>query len=157
MVEGNEQSLLFSDSRDPANIQSKHQKHQAFEAELAANAERIQTVLAAGQNLIDKRQCADSEEAVQVGLTPSIHFLSHFSTLWTSMDLDNFKRFKKEEKFVGQRPKKWGKKLAENIRQNVSKKRGEKWIDKWSLKTPKHWVEKLTENHEKLVEITKKN
>ncbi|CAG0916965.1 unnamed protein product [Notodromas monacha] len=51
--------------RDPANIQSKHQKHQAFEAELAANAERIQTVLAAGQNLIDKHQCADSEEAVQ--------------------------------------------------------------------------------------------
>lgn len=28
--------------RDPANIQSKHQKHQAFEAELAANADRIQ-------------------------------------------------------------------------------------------------------------------
>ena len=30
--------------RDPANIQSKHQKHQAFEAELAANADRIQVV-----------------------------------------------------------------------------------------------------------------
>jgi hypothetical protein len=55
--------------RDPANIQSKHQKHQAFEAELAANAERIQSVLAAGQNLIDKHQCADSEEAVQVSKT----------------------------------------------------------------------------------------
>jgi len=54
--------------RDPANIQSKHQKHQAFEAELAANAERIQAVLAMGQNLIDKRQCAGSEEAVQVRL-----------------------------------------------------------------------------------------
>lgn len=26
--------------KDPANIQSKHQKHQAFEAELAANADR---------------------------------------------------------------------------------------------------------------------
>lgn len=52
--------------RDPANIQSKHQKHQAFEAELAANADRIQSVLAMGQNLIDKRQCAGSEEAVQV-------------------------------------------------------------------------------------------
>merc|ERR1719192_2343908 len=38
----------------PANIQSKHQKHQAFEAELAANADRIQSVLAMGQNLIDR-------------------------------------------------------------------------------------------------------
>lgn len=52
--------------QDPANIQSKHQKHQAFEAELAANADRIQSVLAMGQNLIDKHQCAGSEEAVQV-------------------------------------------------------------------------------------------
>lgn len=51
--------------KDPANIQSKHQKHQAFEAELAANADRIQAVLAMGQNLIDKHQCAGSEEAVQ--------------------------------------------------------------------------------------------
>uniref|UniRef100_A0A0V0G435 Putative ca2+-binding actin-bundling protein n=2 Tax=Triatoma TaxID=30075 RepID=A0A0V0G435_TRIDM len=54
--------------KDPANIQSKHQKHQAFEAELAANADRIQSVLAMGQNLIDKHQCAGSEEAVQVRL-----------------------------------------------------------------------------------------
>ncbi|XP_063912362.1 spectrin alpha chain isoform X3 [Zophobas morio] len=51
--------------KDPANIQSKHQKHQAFEAELAANADRIQSVLANGANLIEKRQCAGSEEAVQ--------------------------------------------------------------------------------------------
>lgn len=51
--------------KDPANIQSKHQKHQAFEAELAANADRIQSVLANGGNLIEKRQCAGSEEAVQ--------------------------------------------------------------------------------------------
>ncbi|XP_025205987.1 spectrin alpha chain isoform X1 [Melanaphis sacchari] len=51
--------------KDPANIQSKHQKHQAFEAELAANADRIQSVLGMGQNLIDKHQCAGSDEAVQ--------------------------------------------------------------------------------------------
>lgn len=51
--------------KDPANIQSKHQKHQAFEAELAANADRIQSVLANGNNLIEKKQCAGSEEAVQ--------------------------------------------------------------------------------------------
>ncbi|XP_033114837.1 spectrin alpha chain, non-erythrocytic 1-like isoform X2 [Anneissia japonica] len=49
---------------DPSNIQSKHQKHQAFEAELAANADRIQGVMAAGQRLIDDNQCAGTEEAV---------------------------------------------------------------------------------------------
>ncbi|XP_035787487.1 spectrin alpha chain isoform X2 [Anopheles albimanus] len=55
--------------KDPANIQSKHQKHQAFEAELAANADRIQSVLAMGSNLIDRNQCSGSEEAVQKRLT----------------------------------------------------------------------------------------
>lgn len=55
--------------KDPANIQSKHQKHQAFEAELAANAERIQMVLSMGGNLIDKKQCSGSEDAVQKRLT----------------------------------------------------------------------------------------
>lgn len=66
--------------RDPANIQSKHQKHQAFEAELAANADRIQAVLAMGQNLIDKHQCAGSEEAVQTRLgsiADQWEFLTH--------------------------------------------------------------------------------
>jgi len=66
--------------RDPANIQSKHQKHQAFEAELAANADRIQAVLAMGQNLIDKHQCAGSEEAVQsrlVSIADQWEFLTH--------------------------------------------------------------------------------
>lgn len=52
--------------KDPANIQSKHQKHQAFEAELAANAERIQSVLAMGGNLVQRGQCSGSEDAVQV-------------------------------------------------------------------------------------------
>jgi spectrin alpha len=51
--------------KDPANIQSKHQKHQAFEAELAANADRIQSVLSMGQNLIERNKCAGSEDAVQ--------------------------------------------------------------------------------------------
>ncbi|XP_071500194.1 spectrin alpha chain, non-erythrocytic 1-like [Diadema antillarum] len=50
---------------DPSNIQSKHQKHQAFEAEVAANAERIQAIMAVGQRLIDNNQCAGTEEAVQ--------------------------------------------------------------------------------------------
>ncbi|XP_071821753.1 spectrin alpha chain, non-erythrocytic 1-like isoform X5 [Apostichopus japonicus] len=50
---------------DPSNIQSKHQKHQAFEAEVAANAERIQAIMAVGQRLIDNHQCAGTENAVQ--------------------------------------------------------------------------------------------
>ncbi|XP_041369234.1 spectrin alpha chain-like isoform X2 [Gigantopelta aegis] len=54
--------------KDPTNIQSKHQKHQAFEAELAANADRLQSLIATGQNLIDHRQCAGSEDAVQARL-----------------------------------------------------------------------------------------
>ncbi|XP_041973840.1 spectrin alpha chain isoform X4 [Aricia agestis] len=54
--------------KDPANIQSKHQKHQAFEAELAANAERIQSVLAMGGNLVSRGQCSGSEDAVQARL-----------------------------------------------------------------------------------------
>ncbi|XP_052834596.1 spectrin alpha chain isoform X3 [Octopus bimaculoides] len=66
--------------RDPSNIQelnvernswvqeSKHQKHQAFEAELAANADRLQALLSTGNNLIDRSQCAGSEDAVQARL-----------------------------------------------------------------------------------------
>ncbi|KAK3088368.1 hypothetical protein FSP39_018301 [Pinctada imbricata] len=54
--------------KDPTNIQSKHQKHQAFEAELAANADRLQSLLATGQALIDQKQCAGSEDAVQARL-----------------------------------------------------------------------------------------
>ncbi|XP_030853592.1 spectrin alpha chain, non-erythrocytic 1 isoform X3 [Strongylocentrotus purpuratus] len=50
---------------DPSNIQSKHQKHQAFEAEVAANAERIQAIMAVGQRLIDANQCGGTEDAVQ--------------------------------------------------------------------------------------------
>nr|CAB3266545.1 spectrin alpha chain, non-erythrocytic 1 [Phallusia mammillata] len=51
--------------KDPSNIQSKHQKHQAFEAELDANKERIHGVMNVGQQLIDTHQCAGSEDAVQ--------------------------------------------------------------------------------------------
>merc|ERR1719412_1358771 len=49
---------------DAANIQSKHQKHQAFEAELAANSDRIKSVLDMGENLIGRKKCAGSETAV---------------------------------------------------------------------------------------------
>lgn len=43
--------------RDPSHIQQKHQKQQAFEAELAANSDRIATIINAGQNLIQNAKC----------------------------------------------------------------------------------------------------
>lgn len=51
---------------EPANIQSKHQKHQAFEAELKANKERMQNLFQSGENLVGTNQCAGNEEAVKV-------------------------------------------------------------------------------------------
>lgn len=58
-------TALDESYRDPANIQNKHQKHQAFEAELHANSDRIQAVLKMGDKIIDKNQCDGSEDAVQ--------------------------------------------------------------------------------------------
>uniref|UniRef100_A0A2A6CFM8 Spc-1 n=1 Tax=Pristionchus pacificus TaxID=54126 RepID=A0A2A6CFM8_PRIPA len=54
--------------RDPTHIQQKHQKQQAFEAELAANSDRIQTLINAGQNLIDASKCQGGEDAVSARL-----------------------------------------------------------------------------------------
>ena len=53
---------------EPANIQSKHQKHQAFEAELNSNNERLHHLLQSGENLIEANQCAGNDEAVKVTL-----------------------------------------------------------------------------------------
>ena len=49
----------------PENIPSKQQNQQKLEAELGANADRIQSVLKMGQNLIERNKCAGSEGAVQ--------------------------------------------------------------------------------------------
>lgn len=49
------------------SLQSKHQKHQAFEAELHANADRIRGVIDMGNSLIERGACAGSEDAVKVG------------------------------------------------------------------------------------------
>ncbi|OCT57924.1 hypothetical protein XELAEV_18002795mg [Xenopus laevis] len=59
--------------KDPTNIQlskllSKHQKHQAFEAELQANADRIRGVVDMGNSLIERGACAGSEDAVKARL-----------------------------------------------------------------------------------------
>ncbi|XP_073496310.1 spectrin alpha chain, non-erythrocytic 1 isoform X3 [Phyllobates terribilis] len=73
--------------KDPTNIQlskllSKHQKHQAFEAELHANADRIRGVIDMGNSLIDRGACAGSEDAVKArlaALADQWQFLVHKS------------------------------------------------------------------------------
>ena len=52
-----------------ANIQSKFKKHQAFEAELKANSERVDAILAMGRNLIQRGECNGSAEAVEDRMT----------------------------------------------------------------------------------------
>uniref|UniRef100_A0A8C9EY26 Spectrin alpha, non-erythrocytic 1 n=1 Tax=Pavo cristatus TaxID=9049 RepID=A0A8C9EY26_PAVCR len=59
--------------KDPTNIQSKHQKHQAFEAELHANADRIRGVIDMGNSLIERGACAGSEDAVKVEKQTVMH------------------------------------------------------------------------------------
>lgn len=59
-------------------FQSKHQKHQAFEAELHANADRIRGVIDMGNSLIERGACAGSEDAVKVW-GPRTHTVSRKS------------------------------------------------------------------------------
>ncbi|XP_075238969.1 spectrin alpha chain-like isoform X4 [Convolutriloba macropyga] len=57
------------DSNDGRNIPSKHQKQLAFEAELAANADRIQATLAVGKALLDSKKVqGDEEDAIAAKL-----------------------------------------------------------------------------------------
>ena len=73
--------------KDPANIASKHQKHQAFEAELASNAERVENVIDAGKRLISKRQCAGSEPAVENRIESIVEQWKHLTTKTTEKSL----------------------------------------------------------------------
>lgn len=59
------QTALDESYKDPANIDSKNQKHQAFEAELNANEDRVKNVLEMGKNLIEKQKCGGNEDAVK--------------------------------------------------------------------------------------------
>ncbi|TRY74259.1 hypothetical protein DNTS_008992 [Danionella cerebrum] len=60
--------LLFCCIWLSCHFQSKHQKHQAFEAELHANADRIRGVIDTGNALIQRGACAGSEDAVKARL-----------------------------------------------------------------------------------------
>lgn len=63
-IQEKQATALNSSVRDATNIQAKNQKHQALEAELKANEERIKAVLESGRKLIDSKQCGDTENAV---------------------------------------------------------------------------------------------
>jgi len=69
--------------KDAANIQSKQQKHQVLDAELAANSDRIHTVLNMGKNLIGNDKCPGLEGEVDnrlARITEQWEFLVQKST-----------------------------------------------------------------------------
>jgi len=61
------QVALDEGYKDPASIQStaSTKTHEAFESELQANKERIENLIKIGNNLIESKQCAGSEDAVK--------------------------------------------------------------------------------------------
>ncbi|ALC43340.1 alpha-Spec, partial [Drosophila busckii] len=54
--------------REPSNLQSKIQKHQAYDAELLSNSPRVQAVIQEGEQLIKAEHYAKEEIAQQVSL-----------------------------------------------------------------------------------------
>jgi spectrin alpha len=64
IAEKMQQAVAEGVTHDATNVQAKHQRHEAFQAELVANAERLQGILAAGRKLKEKEQCMGQEDAV---------------------------------------------------------------------------------------------
>lgn len=63
-IQEKQATALGSSVKDATNIQAKNQKHQALEAELKANEERIKALLESGKKLIDDKECGDTEKAL---------------------------------------------------------------------------------------------
>ncbi|XP_048586984.1 spectrin alpha chain, non-erythrocytic 1 isoform X2 [Nematostella vectensis] len=63
------QTVLDESYKDPTNLQSKFQKHQAFEAEVEANKERVLETVNLGEGLIEQNKCAGSEPVVRERIT----------------------------------------------------------------------------------------
>ncbi|XP_017956520.1 spectrin beta chain, non-erythrocytic 1 isoform X4 [Drosophila navojoa] len=62
------QVALDENYREPSNLQSKIQKHTAFDAELLSNSPRVQAVISEGERLIKGEHFAKDEIAQQVQL-----------------------------------------------------------------------------------------
>lgn len=60
------QIALDENYRDSSNLQSKIQKHAAFDAELAANTIRIENVIGEGEKLVSAKHFADTEIVTQL-------------------------------------------------------------------------------------------
>lgn len=65
------QIALDDNYRDPSNLQSKIQKHAAFDAELNANTNRIELVIAEGEALSDSKHFAAKEIITQLEMLES--------------------------------------------------------------------------------------
>lgn len=65
------QIALDDNYRDPTNLQSKIQKHAAFDAELNANTNRIELVIAEGEALSDSKHFAAKEIITQLEMLES--------------------------------------------------------------------------------------
>lgn len=65
------QIALDENYRDPSNLQSKIQKHAAFDAELTANANRVSSVIAEGEALADDKHYASEEILGQLEILES--------------------------------------------------------------------------------------
>lgn len=62
------QVVLDENYRDPTNLQSKIQKHAAFDSELNANTNRVESVIAEGVKLVDAKHFASREIISQLEL-----------------------------------------------------------------------------------------
>lgn len=62
------QIALDDNYREPSNLQSKIQKHGVFDAELVANANRVNSVISEGELLIESKHYAGNEIQQQLGL-----------------------------------------------------------------------------------------
>ncbi|XP_065647133.1 spectrin alpha chain, non-erythrocytic 1 isoform X2 [Hydra vulgaris] len=59
------QSALDESYMDPSNIQGKLQKHQALEAEVSSNKDRVLSTVSVGNGLIKQNKCKGSEEHIK--------------------------------------------------------------------------------------------
>lgn len=66
------QIALDENYREPSNLQSKIQKHAAFDSELNANTNRIEAVIAEGVNLVDAKHFASNEIISQLEMLENV-------------------------------------------------------------------------------------
>ncbi|CAF1062161.1 unnamed protein product, partial [Didymodactylos carnosus] len=72
LAAASDEPVKESQNLQAKKLQSKSQKHQAFVAELAANTDRIQSIIGMGRGLIDSQKCAGLEGTVDDRLSQII-------------------------------------------------------------------------------------